>query len=516
MESSAKKLFSGGLLLSLAALLMRTIGVGFNVYVTGKIGAAGMGLLSLIMSVYSLSVTFAVSGISLATTRITAEALGAGKQSDIRFAMKRALVYSLAFGLATFFVLFTCADYIGITWLGDKRAVNSIRLFAVSMPFISMSAAMQGYFTALMRVVKSASSQFFEQLVKISVTSLLLVLVAPKGLEYACMAVIGGGTVAEIASFIYCFVAYKYDIYKHFHKYKNPPSKGIMQKIFHIALPVAFSSYLRTGLVTLEHMLIPRGLKKYGAGSNHALETYGILQGMVLPIILFPTAFLSSFNLLLVPQISKAAARGERGHITYIGERFLRFTMMFSIGVSAVMICFSHELGYVIYKSHTASDFIKTVAPLIPIMYLDSAVDSLLKGLDEQLFNMKINIIDASVSALFVWLLCPKIGIMGYIVTIFASEIFNLSLSGVRLLNITDIKIKALSFLIKPLICSFAATTVTKFILESVKAIAFSYLSLFVHIALALFTYITFLIVTNTLTKDDRLWIKSLVMRAKK
>ena len=516
MESSAKKLFSGGLLLSLAALLMRTIGVGFNVYVTNKIGAAGMGLLSLIMSVYSLSVTFAVSGISLATTRITAEAVGTGKESDIRHAMKKALGYSLAFGLATCFVLLTFAKFIGTVWLGDMRSVNPIRMFALSMPFISMSAAMQGYFTALMRVVKSASSQFFEQLVKISVTSLLLVLVAPKGLEYACMAVIGGGTVSEIASFIYCFISYKYDIYKHFHKYKNPPSKGITGKIFHIALPVALSSYLRTGLVTLEHMLIPRGLKKYGAGNNLALETYGILQGMVLPIILFPTAFLSSFNLLLVPQISKAAAKGERGHITYIGERFLRFTMVFSIGVAAVMMCFSHELGYVIYNSHTAADYIKTVAPLIPIMYLDSAVDSLLKGLDEQLFNMKINIIDASVSALLVWLLCPEIGIMGYIVTIFASEIFNLSCSTVRLMNITDIKIKAGSFLIKPLICAIASCTVTKLALESIRAVACSYISLFVHLALAFFLYFSFLSITNTLTKDDRLWIKSLVMCAKK
>ena len=167
MESSAKKLLSGGVLLSLAALLMRTIGVGFNVYVTGKIGAAGMGLLSLIMSVYSLSVTFAVSGISLATTRITAEAVGAGRESDIKAAMKRSLIYSLALGLATFFVLFTCANYIGTTWLGDARAVNSILLFAVSMPCISMSAALHGYFTAFMRVVRSASSQFFAQLVNL-------------------------------------------------------------------------------------------------------------------------------------------------------------------------------------------------------------------------------------------------------------------------------------------------------------------------------------------------------------
>ncbi len=515
MKTSAREIFVGGIVLSASALIMRTVGVAFNVYVSGKIGAAGMGLLTLIMSVYSLAVTFAVSGISLASTRLTAEAVGSGREEDVRAAMKRCLVYSLTFGCATLVILFFSADFIAINWLDDVRCVRSIRLFAISMPFISMSSAMHGYFTALRRVNKSASAQFFEQFIKISATSALLTLIAPRGIEYACMAVIGGGTVAEVLSFLYTFVVYKYDLARNFGNKKSHVT-GLTKKMCRISMPVAFSSYLRTGLVTLEHMLIPYGLKKYGATGERSLETYGVLQGMVLPIILFPTAFLSSFNLLLVPELAKAAAKGEKRHINYIGERFLRFTMMFAIGVSAVMICFSHELGFVIYNSHEASDFIKTVAPLIPIMYLDSAVDSMLKGLDEQLFNMRINIIDAASSAMLVYFLCPRIGIMGYIVTIFASEIFNLSCSMVRLMNVTGLKIKVVGFVIKPLVCSFAACTLIKLMLEAVRGIAYSYISLFVHLFLALGVYVLLLMATYTLDSDDRAWIKSLFKKAKK
>lgn len=510
-RANAKEIFIGGVVLSATALIMRTVGVAFNVYVSGRIGAAGMGLLSLIMSVYSLAVTFAVSGISLASTRLTAEAMGTDREEDIRHAMRRCLLYSFFFGTATFIVLFTFAEKIAISWLGDERCITPIRLFAVSMPFVAMSSAMQGYFTALRRVVKSASAQFFEQLIKISATSSLLVALAPKGIEYACMAVIGGGSIAEISSFFYTYIMYRYDLRKNnrVRKAENSGGRGMTRKMCRIALPVAFSAYLRTGLVTLEHMLIPRGLKKYGASSENSLETYGILQGMVLPIILFPTAFLSSFNMLLVPELAQASARGEKRHIDYIGERFLRFTLMFSVGVCAVMICFSHELGYVIYNSHKAADFIKTVAPLIPIMYFDSAVDSMLKGLDEQLFNMRINIIDAASSAFLVYILCPRIGIMGYIVTIFASEIFNLSCSLVRLLNVTGIKIRIFSWIAKPMICALASCTVVRIMLESVKGIAYSYLSLLVHIVLVLGVYLLLLTVTCTLNRDDRAWVRS-------
>lgn len=514
MKTSAREIFTGGIILSLTALIMRSVSVAFNVYVSGKIGAAGMGLLTLIMSVYSLAVTFAVSGISLASTRLTAEAIGSGRKEDVRSAMRRCLIYSFIFGSATFIALFFASDFIAACWLDDMRCSRPIKLFAISMPFISMSSAMHGYFTALRRVNKSASAQFFEQLIRIFATTTLLTLIAPKGIEYACIAVICGGTVSEIMSFIYTFVMYKYDLSKNFRKVSGV-SAGLTKKMCRIAMPVAFSAYIRTGLVTLEHMLIPYGLKKYGATSDRSLETYGVLQGMVLPIILFPTAFLSSFNLLLVPELAAASAKGEKRHINYIGERFLRFTMMFAVGVAGIMMCFSHEIGYVIYKNHEACDFIKTVAPLIPIMYLDSAVDTMLKGLDEQLFNMRINIIDAAVSAALVYFLCPKIGIMGYIITIFASEIFNLSCSMVRLMNVTGLNIRVMSFVIKPLACVFASCTFVKFMLDAARAIACSYLSLFVHLFLALLFYVLFLLLTYTLDSDDRAFIKRLFKSGK-
>ena len=159
----AREVFVSGIILSISAFVMRSVSVAFNVYVSDKIGAEGMGLLTLIMSVYSLALTFAVSGISLAATRLTAEAAGSGREGDIRAAMIRCLAYSAAFGISAFLVVFFGADYIGGVWLGDTRSIKALRVFALSMPFISVSSAMNGYFTALRKVVKTSAAQFFEQ-----------------------------------------------------------------------------------------------------------------------------------------------------------------------------------------------------------------------------------------------------------------------------------------------------------------------------------------------------------------
>ena len=507
----AREVFLSGVILSVSAFVMRSVSVAFNVYVSDRIGAEGMGLLTLIMSVYSLALTFAVSGISLAATRLTAEAAGSGRAGDIRSAMVRCILYSSCFGLSAALAVFFGAEYIGGVWLGDTRSIRALRVFAVSMPFISVSAAMNGYFTALRKVIKTSSAQFFEQGVRIAVTVILFSAFLHKGTEYACIAVIAGQTVAEVMSFLLTLVLFLFDSGRiRGRAPEREQKKRLTSKMLRIALPVAFSAYIRTGLVTLEHLLIPRGLRKFGASGESSLATYGILQGMVLPVVLFPTAFLSSFNLLLVPELAESAARGEKRHITYMISRVMKFTMLFSLGVAAIMICFSSELGVVIYDSREAANYIRIVAPLAPIMFLDSAVDSMLKGLDEQLYNMRINIIDAASSALLVYILCPRIGIMGYIVTIFVSEIFNLACSFVRLINTTGFEVKVGEWFVKPLVCAVASCVFTRALLEVSNGISFTAASLTLHIALAAFMYLLLLLVTGTLTSDDCAWLKKL------
>ena len=46
---------------------------------------------------------------------------------------------------------------------------------------------------------------------------------------------------------------------------------------------------------------------------------------------------------------------------------------------------------------------------------------------------MKVNILDAAMCALMVFILCPRIGIYGYVATIYVSEAVNASLSLARL-----------------------------------------------------------------------------------
>ena len=443
-----KRFLINGLELALTSVFLRGVGVSFNVYITNTIGAEGIGLFGLIMSVYMLATTIASSGASLAATRLVTEELSFRCDRGIRRSMAVCLRYTLFFGMLSACLLFFFAEPLGRYWLGDERTVRSLRLLAVSMPCIALSSAMNGYFVAVRRVTKGAFSQVFELLVKIAVTVFALKIYVSRGIEYACMAVVGGGSVAEIASVLMMYGLYRPDIQQY--QSQKEGEKRYLGRMLHIAMPVAVSSYLRSGLVTLEHLLVPRGLKKFGASASASLAQYGVVHGMVMPILLFPSAVLSAFAGLLVPELTEFQKQEKPIGINRVVSRAFRLTLTFGVGAAGIFFAFAKELGMAIYKSGDAALFIRFLAPLVVVMYTDSVTDAMLKGLNQQVYSMRYNIIDSAVSVALIYTVLPRYGVNGYVAIIFITEILNAFLSINRLIKVTDFRVSVLRFIFMP------------------------------------------------------------------
>ena len=461
--NNIKKFFFNGIVSVSMTLLIRAVGMALNAYISARLGAAAMGLITLVMSVYGFAVTFASSGINLAVTRMVAEAIGTGEKDKALKSMRLCLLYAVFFGSLASVLLFFSSGYIGRHWLGDERTVSSLKFLAISLTPIAVSSALSGYFTAVRRVSKSAFASVLEQTVKIFLTIYGIIIIAPKGIEYACLSVVGGASLAEFGSFFLSFGMYLHDKRKHLkNKDKNKKHTGLAKYMLSITLPVALSSYFRSALVTIEHMLIPVGLRKNGANTEQALAAYGTLHGMALPLVLFPGAITFSFASLIIPEVAERHAMGNSESIRRVIEKVFRVTLSFSIAAAVVMFTFSDELGRFIYKSEEAGMYIRFLAPLVPVMYLDNAVDAVLKGLGEQLTSMKINIADAALCVVLVYILIPIIGLYGYVITIFVSELMNITLSIRKLSLVSDFTVKPLEWVMVPLllstaVCSFSS-----------------------------------------------------------
>ena len=409
--------------------------MAFQAWLVGRIGSSGIGLYQLVCSVTNLCATFAISGIRFASTRLISEELGADKRQGIGDAMGRCLGYAALFGMAAAALLWFLAEPIGFLWVGDARTVLSLRISAFSMPCISLCAAVSGYFTACGRVWKPTLVHLLEQLAGIALVALFLWKSPSHDIEKNCASVTMGRLLADIVALILMLAAYRADRQRHYAGRLS--AERITGRMLKIAVPLAVSAYARSALTTLQHLLVPRGLKAAGYSSDGALSGYGTIQGMVLPIILFPSCIMGALAELIVPELTGAQVQKNEAGIQNTARRLLRMSLGFSVAVAAFMFVFADALALAVYSSDTAGHYIRILAPLIPIMYTDMTIDGCLKGLGQQVWSMGINILDALAGLMLVWLLLPRYALGAYIGIIYFTELFNFVLSLVRLRRIT-------------------------------------------------------------------------------
>lgn len=425
--TNKKQFFKSGAMLAAVALAMRGVSLLFNSYITDKVGAEGMGLLSLTMSVYAFAVTFATSGVSLAVTRLVAAALGRGEGERAKRVLRAAVIYALFFGGVASVALYLGADLFAVKALGDVRTRSSLRLLSVSLVPIALSAVYSGYFVATRRVGHNAVTQVFEQTVRIFLTLFGLSLCKEGEVEAACLALVGGSSIAEFFSFFLLYAQAIVD--RRRHKLEGGFTGGEGRAVVGFALPCAASAYARSGLVTLEHLLIPVCLGWGGLARGDALASYAALHSMALPVLLFPTAILSSFSGLLVPECAELDGRGEKARLGHIASRAVGGTLIFAVASALLLFLGAEDLGILLYGNGSVGRYIRALAPLVPIMYLDSVVDAHLKGLGLQVYSMGVNIADAALSVVAVLILLPLFGADGYVLVIYLTELMNFALS---------------------------------------------------------------------------------------
>ncbi|MEE1126634.1 MAG: oligosaccharide flippase family protein, partial [Acutalibacteraceae bacterium] len=202
------KFIKNAAVLTVTALILRGIGMVFRVWLSGAVGAEGMGLYQLILSVYMLAATFATSGISTAVTRLIAEELEVGTARSVRRILFRSVCLTLVIAAASTAAVFFGADLIAEFFIKDMRAALSLKILAFSLPFMGISSCIRGYFIALRRVAVQSSAQVFEQLIRIGVIMVIIGRFAPYGIGYASAAVLIGDTVAEALSCLFMFIGY--------------------------------------------------------------------------------------------------------------------------------------------------------------------------------------------------------------------------------------------------------------------------------------------------------------------
>jgi stage V sporulation protein B len=171
------------------------------------------------------------------------------------------------------------------------------------------------------------------------------------------------------------------------------------------------------------------------------LADFGRLSGMVFPVLMFPSCILFALAELLIPELARCAASDSQNRIHYLSRRSLKVAMLYGLTFCGLLFLLAEPLCLKLYNSPEAGRYLKLYALLIPMLYCDAITDAMIKGLGQQTTSVRYNIITSILDVLFLYILLPKYGMIGYFLSFLITHLINFLLSIRRLLHITQQKI---------------------------------------------------------------------------
>lgn len=451
-----------------------------------------------------MAATFATSGISTAVTRLCAEEIAKENHKNCKRILLKSIALTLIIAGITAIIIYFGAEFIGNKILGDSRAVPALKILPLSLPFMGISSCLRGYFIARRKILPNSVGQIIEQVARIIIICLFINLFVEKGLAICCFGIILGDALAEIFGFLLLLLSYIFDI-KAVKKQKSEQLNGVMRKILHISVPIISGRYLNSLLRTGENVLVPKNLAKYNTLGTNALSQFGMIKGMALPLLFFPSAILNSVSTLLIPEISEAVARQNRKAIKTAAEKIIKLTLICGVICGSIFFVGGEKIGLLIYKSYDVGILLKFLAPIVPLMYLDSICDGILKGLDQQSFTFKTAVSDSVIRIILILVMLKSTGINGFILIMYFSNLYTCLLNVGRLIKISKAKIKIFNDIFIPSASAFSISFIINTVLGMLK-IQNNLVYIILLVGVSIIVYLGVLLYLEIIPKK---WLKS-------
>ncbi len=413
-----------------------------------------MGIYQLISPVLALSFSLTVSGIQTAISKYVAGETATRDYKTSFRTLWAGFILAMSISFLCMAFIYRYSEYIAVNFLMEARTAPLLRIISLSIPMATVHSCINGYFYGIKKTSIPSLAQLSEQLIRVGSVYIIYHICLERNMtptiSFAAVGLVLGESASMVVSVI-AIILRSYNVFgnrmSHMalspSKMQAPARQGlirtyrlIMKNLLKLAVPLSLNRILINVLQSIEAIFIPNRLMAYGLNNADALGVYGVLTGMSLPLILFPSALTNSVSVLLLPVVSEADASGNSRAVTKAILKSIKYCMLMGFACTALFLLLGRPAGRILYNSELAGSFILTLSFICPFMYVASTLNSILNGLGKTALTFTYSIVSLLVRLAFVFFAIPVFGIKGYLWGMLASQILQTLLCAVSSLKI--------------------------------------------------------------------------------
>ncbi len=420
----------GTVLLTGAGIISRILGFFYRIFLSRTIGASGLGLYQLIFPLFTLCLAISASGIQTAISRFVAS-----EKNGKKYLFTGLLLSTSLSGLFAL-CIYSLAPWIATDILKEPRTEELLRVMVFSLVPASIHACFNGYYYGRKNSITPSICQIIEQLVRVFGTLIIYYVLLENRLPLEPIHAVWGLVISELAGFLVNVTAYwggkeatidasKSQCQTRLHTFNLSIANdyATIKALGLMAIPLTLNHVLMTLSHSLENLLLPQQLMAFGYSSDEALGHFGILTGMALSVIFFPSAITNSLSVLLLPRISETKAKGDMCVVLDTIKGAVCCGVALGSLCTFVFLLSADWFGVYIFDNTLAGFYIRILSILCPFMYTASLLSSIVNGLGHASLTLTCNLSGCAIRILAIWFFVPVYGMYAYIISMIVGAV---------------------------------------------------------------------------------------------
>ena len=445
-----------GSILAVAGIIVRLIGILYRVPMTNIIGDEGMGYYSTAFNVYNIMLILSSYSLPLAVSKMVSARMAKGQYRNAVRVLKAALVYATVVGGLACFITWNFADFFATTAFNTPFCVYALKTLAPTIWIMAYLGVLRGFFQGHGTMIPTAISQIFEQVINAVISVVAAGVLFKIGLDsnrvynttgYPQAFGAAGGTIGTGAGALAAllFMLLLFSIYwpvvkrrKRRDRSRRTDSYGDISVTFlFTVVPVIISSAVYNINAVVDNSIMAYGMEALGRGKEF-LSLWGIYNNKYMLLVHVPLAMANSLSSSLIPSLSGAVARKEKGAVIAKTSLAIRFAMLIAIPSAVGLTVLSAPINNLLFKSGDNTEAIRmliTGSAAVIFLSMSTVTNAILQGIN----HMNVPVRNAFISlilhigVLYLMLMVFKMGIYSMVFANIAFAVFMCILNAIAI-----------------------------------------------------------------------------------
>ena len=393
-----EKFIKSTLILVLGGFITKVLGMIIRIITTRVIGVDGLGLYMMVLPTFNLFITIATLSLPTAISKLVAEGTRNNKKLVLGF-----LPIAIIFNIFLIILIILLSPFIANNLLHNEILYYPIMSIGITLPFITTSSIIKGYFFGKEKMFPNVVSNMIEQITRIISIIFIIPYLLKINISYAVSGLVFINCLSEGLGIVtlLLFMPNKTKISKNDIK----PDLNNIKDIFSISIPTTTSRLISSIGLFLEPIIITFVFLKLGYQTFYITKEYGIISGYVLPMVMMPNFLSGAISSALLPVISKSYANKKYKETKRKLILACKLSLLIGIICTIILFIFPEECLKLLFNTTLGANYLQITSIIFLISYILNPLSSCMQAMDKSKQLMKINIIGVIIKTSLLFIL---------------------------------------------------------------------------------------------------------------